>query len=70
MKTLFEGLSEYKMDKVYQETLCSKVIINVKFIEKSLKYAKEIKFKDDIISIIKIILKKYGNSVNKEPLTQ
>lgn len=39
LKTLFDNLSEHKMEKTYQETLCNKIIVDLKFIENSLQYA-------------------------------
>ena len=70
LRSLFENLSEHKMERSSQEILCDKIVINLKFIQNTLKYANQVKYREDLISTIKIILKKYGYSFNKQPFTQ
>lgn len=58
------------MDRNMQETLCDKIIIDLKFIEKALKLINDIKYKDDLTTTIKIMLKKYSIRYSKQPFSQ
>jgi hypothetical protein len=70
LRTLFENLSDHKMERNSQEVLCDRILISLKFIENSLKHAAELKYRDDLVSTIKIILRKYSSSFNRQPFSQ
>jgi hypothetical protein len=58
------------MERSYQEILCNRIILDLKFIESSLQYANDLKFRDDLISTVKMILRRYAISLNKHPFSQ
>ena len=70
LKVLFENLSEHKMERSSQEILCDRIIVQLQFIEKTLDNASKVTFRGDLISTIKIILRKYINHFNKHPFSQ
>ena len=58
------------MERTSQEVLCDRIIVSLKFIEKALDTATKVTFRGELISTIKIILRKYINHFNKHPFSQ